>query len=246
MSLVVPGSGQLYGGHWSSLAWFLGAGATIACISLLAPYIGQAGAVSLRAVTMIFLSIVSAEHAKRLLEPRLSTRAGRWWQNGNLSVTSVRAVGRGIDVRIEFRLNQSPAALWRVVSNLPNFLTIDPFHEQVIMMRKRPAVGVHLVLLHNAFGRRFCRYGKILSWRDGEQYAFSDLSRAGSSREFPHVFFVSVRPAGGAPLHVKPNSSKLTIRVRGKWTSTWIPAIVGRWWVLLVCREHGRLLRKAL
>lgn len=184
------------------------------------------------------LAVGSAEHAKRLLE----------WGNSS-SRTGVRSRvfsrsrrGRAIDIRLELDWPGSPRELWDRVANLPRFLAIDPFHEQVTLMRDQPAAGVDLALRHNAFGRRFLRFGRILSWREGRGYTFSDLSPRGPRHGFPHVFCIEVQPL--IPSEAK--HSRLTIAVRGKWTSRVIPAAIGRWWVWLVCREHARLLRKGL
>ena len=248
LSLLVPGTGQLYAGSWTCIAWFVAAGVSVAGTILIEPYCGSGGAAAVRVVALILLGIVSAEDAKRLLELGSAARPTRRRSTpaGKLTVTSARTSGRKIDERIEVCLDRSTEDLWNIISDLPTFLTIDPFHEKVVVMRRRPAAGVHLVLQHNALGRRFSRYGKILRWREGEQYAFSDLSGAGQQRGFPHVFFISVQQFNPAPLHASTSGSRLTIRVRGKWTSRLIPARVGRWWVQRVCREHGRLLRKAL
>ena len=133
---------------------------------------------------------------------------------------------------------QSREQLWAQIRDLPRFLTIDPFHDQVTLMRDQPVVGVDLVLSHNAFGRRFLRFGKIIGWREGVGYTFSDLSARGPRVGFPHVFMVSIEP--------QDDVSRLTIRVRGRWTSRLIPVWLGRQWIRLVCREHARLLRKGL
>ena len=111
-------------------------------------------------------------------------------------------------------------------------------------MRDRPAPGVDLLLSHNAFGRRFLRFGRIVAWHDGNGYSFSDLSGRGPSSGFPHVFTVKLSPAGDGP-EAAP-LARLTIHVRGRWTSRLAPAWLGRNWVWLVCCEHARLLRKAL
>jgi hypothetical protein len=128
-------------------------------------------------------------------------------------------------------------------------LTIDPFHDQVTLMRAEPRVGVDLVLHHNVFGLRFLRFGRILSWREGKSYAFSDLSRHDRPREgrrhcgpwqgFPHVFFVEIVPQGA-------DRCQLVITVRGKWTSRLMPVVVAPLWLRWVCIEHARLLMKAL
>jgi hypothetical protein len=157
-------------------------------------------------------------------------------------VAFCRRTGRTIDIAINVNLQQSKEAVWKKVSDLRRFLTIDPFHEQVILMRDEPDVGVHLALRHNACGWRFWRFGKILRWREGSEVAFSDLSRHGRRCGFPHIFFIHLRPENHA---LKPRTV-LTIRVRGKWTSHFVPVAVGRFWIWLVCRDHARLLGKAL
>jgi hypothetical protein len=132
--------------------------------------------------------------------------------------------------------------MWTQIADLDTFLTIDPFHHKVTLMRPAAAVGVDLVLSHNAFGRRFLRFGRILRWHEGREYAFSDLSSKGVRHGFPHVFFVRIEPP---PAHV-PDGCRLAITVRGKWTSRTIPKWLGLCWLRYVCSEHARLLRKAM
>jgi hypothetical protein len=149
-----------------------------------------------------------------------------------------------LDIEFSLDVARSAADLWQLVSDLPQFLSIDPFHDSVTLMRDRPARGVDLVLSHNAFGRRFLRFGRIVSWQEGRGYTFSDLSGRNRRRGFPHVFIVSLSPASD-PSERQP-LTRLSIRVRGRWTSRLAPVCIGRLWVWLVCREHARLLRKAL
>jgi hypothetical protein len=141
-------------------------------------------------------------------------------------------------------LTRSVERLWREISDLPRFLTIDPFHDRIVLMRERPAVGVDLTLWHNAIGVRFPRFGKILAWHEGAGYAFSDISARGPRIGFPHVFTVQIEPltaqGGESPM------SRLTIRVDGRWTSRYVPVWAGRIWIWFVCREHLRLLQKGL
>lgn len=131
--------------------------------------------------------------------------------------------------------------LWRMASDLPRFLTIDPFHARVTLMRPSPAVGVHLALAHRVLGLEIMRFGKLLRWREGQGYAFSDLSSRGPNVGFPHVFFVDVTPSP-----TDPASSRLTIQVKGKWTARWLPAPLIQLWLRTVCHLHARLLRVAL
>jgi hypothetical protein len=234
LSMLIPGAGQLAARSRWSLPWLLATG-ILASVPF---YWGDfEGAVFYVAQGVLFcaMGLCSAEHAKRLCEPCSSQQpSGSAWR--------VRCAlsGRAILARVEGVAPIPAARLWDLAADLPRFLTIDPFHTRVILMRSRPAVGVDLVLLHNAFGLRFPRFGRILRWRPGKEYAFSDLSGCGRGG-FPHVFFVAVEP-----LASDPNASRLIITVRGKWASRWIPPLLGRWWVWYVSREHARLLRKAL
>ncbi len=152
--------------------------------------------------------------------------------------------GRKVDIEISLDLARSAADVWSLISDLPRFLTIDPFHDQVTLMRDQPAVGVDLVLSHNALGRRFLRFGKIIAWREGSGYTFSDLSPRGPKHGFPHVFMINLQPL--VTSDEKLPLTRLTIHVRGRWTSRLVPVGLGRLWVWLVVREHVRLLRKGI
>ena len=243
LSLAVPGAGQLCAGSVSCLAWFLAAGLLASFWIVLDQGNWNAALICGQFVTLMLLGVCSAEHAKRLLEP--AARPGRMGMRERVCKSSRR--GRAIEIRIELDVPLSAAELWNRVAELPTFLTIDPFHERVVLMRDKPAAGVDLVLWHNGFGRRFARFGRILSWREGQGYMFSDLSPRGPRRGFPHVFCIAIEPIGDED-RLKPGlqRSRLIIAVRGKWTSHVVPVFVGRWWIWLVCREHARLLQKGL
>jgi hypothetical protein len=243
LSAVVPGTGQLAARSWSCLTWFAATAVVLAAFSLANQVLqGSGWLAALQVIVGLGLCLASAEHAKRLLEARRR-------RHENI-VTSARvhcAGGSGRQVRADIQLTVARSAedLWEIVRDLPTFLTIDPFHETVTLMRDRPAVGVDVVLAHNAFGRRFLRFGRIVAWRERFGYALSDLSARGPRIGFPHVFTIQVEPLEEA-LRGAPPTSQLTIRVRGRWTSRWVPTWIGRWWIELVCHEHCRLLRKGL
>jgi len=241
LSACVPGAGQLAARSWTCLPWF----AAVACLVGAFTYFGQlaGGAAWLVAAQFgagIVLCLVSAEHAKRLLEPR----RGRNSQVVSAKVSCAGGQRRSVDIVIELIVKRSAESLWQQIRDLPRFLTIDPFHEEIILMRDSPAVGVDLTLSHNAFGWRFLRFGRILAWRENSGYTFSDLSPRGPRTGFPHVFKVQIEPLP-MPLDGPP-MSRLTIRVRGQWTSRLVPVWLGRLWIRLVCLEHARLLRKGL
>lgn len=241
LSAIVPGAGQLAAGSSSCLAWFLTAGLWAG----VAGRITHGGGDNSHWLMLSFLvgagmlfCLASAEHAKRLLEPRGDRKS---------AVESCRVwcspiVGRQLETMIELEISRSREELWKLVGDLPRFLTIDPFHDEVTLMRDQPAVGVDLVLSHNACGRRFLRFGKIVHWREGQAYTYSDLSPRGPRVGFPHVFLVRLDDIASPPANLP--LTRLTVRIRGRWTSPWVPAALGQGWVWLVCREHARILRK--
>jgi hypothetical protein len=252
LSAVVPGAGQLAARSWTCLSWFAAAALVAAVFAQAGPRAeGTVWLVALQLVVGAALCLVSAEHAKRLLETGRNRR--------DAAVTSSRVncaggTGRQVNAEIQLAVARSADEVWEIVGDLPRFLTIDPFHDRVTLMRDRPGVGVDLVLSHNAFGRRFLRFGRIVAWQEKIGYTLSDLSARGPRVGFPHVFTVRIEPLDriteGASADVAADvaqpASQLTIRIRGRWTSRLIPVWVGRQWISLVCREHARLLRKGL
>jgi len=221
--------------RWSGFVWLAAAISLAGGWALVRPGEYVLAADVFKGLSFAALAICCAEHARRSVES-----AG---QAKHLLSRVMCTAGKDRRVRmaIEIDTPYSPQELWAKVSDLPRFLTIDPFHEKIVLMRPAAAAGVHLVLWHNAWGCRFPRFGRILFWREGRGFAFSDLSRAGKKRGFPHVFFVSIDPLPG-----DPSRSRLRIDVRGRWTSRWIPPWIGQHWVSQVCKDHARLLSKGL
>ena len=249
-SLIVPGAGQLLARSPSCIVWFLATALFVGGWSVGTGdglRNGRDGADPQRLAQfggLLVLGLLSAEHARRLQSARATGRLPWTPTAGNRSrVRTAAARGRQLRVTMEVAVDRPAEVLWQRISNLPVFLTIDPFHEQVVPAGK-PGTGVHLTLTHLVLGARLERFGKILRWTEGSGYAFSDLSRRGAGRGFPHVFFVAIEPLPGDSSQ-RPRC-RLSICVRGKWTSRWIPVCLGRLWVQGICREHVRLLRQAL
>jgi hypothetical protein len=132
--------------------------------------------------------------------------------------------------------------VWTLVGNLRHFACIDPFHQRILVLGPELKPGVELAIQHGALGISWVRFGRLLYWREGEGYAFSDLSPRGPGRGFPHVFTVEVSPAGPG----EARRARLTIHVRGRWTAHWLPRWVRQLWLQSVCTAHLRLLRLAL
>ncbi len=228
LSLLMPGAGQLWLGRWTGLA-YLGAVGVLASRPEMAPgwVWGAAG---------VALTLLSAERAKRRLEVERGERSGR---RSESRVIDRDAPGRGIDLTIEVALDRPLAEVWVRMADLAEFVTIDPFHSRIIVMDEPLRPGATLAIEHRAFGWRFFRFGRLLWWREGVGYAFSDLSPRGRSGFFPHVFtFAADEQSDGR--------SRLVVRVRGLWTSRRWPRWVGRGWFRYVAHEHARLLRKTL
>jgi hypothetical protein len=102
--------------------------------------------------------------------------------------------------------------------------------------------GVAIALEHRVFGVKFLRFGRLLRWREGRGYTFSDLSGRSEGRGFfPHVFDFAVEPSASAGEGV----TRLIVGIRGLWTSR-LPRWAGLWWFRYVSREHARLLKDAL
>lgn len=243
LSACVPGAGQLAARSWTCVGWFAAAGILVAGWTIAGQFLESWAAwmLPLQVGAGMALCLLSAEHARRLLEGRSGSNRSETLAS---PICHFQSKGRKLDIEFSLDVSRSPADLWNLVSDLPRFLTIDPFHDQVTLMRDQPAKGVDLVLSHNAFGRQFLRFGKIIAWREGSGYTFSDLSPRGPKRGFPHVFMIQLQPL--SPADAANPRTRLTVHVRGRWTSRVAPAWLGRLWVKLVCREHARLLRKGL
>ncbi len=236
MSLVVPGAGQLFAGSWSCLIWFVMAGCLIA---LLSPSQLEEKSTFLQISVLALFSIVSAEHAKRCLEP-CSTSNKR--QASKSYVTCQVNSNRSVKLDIQIEIARPFQEVWRDISDVKHFIQVDPFHIRLETNDSQIKQGTTFRLMHRAFGIQFLRVGKILKWEDEQGYAFSDLSSSGGSGMFPHVFFVSISPANKSE---EPNNCTcLKVQVRGKWTSPYLPRLLIQFWLRYVCHEHARLLAK--
>jgi|GEM_PF-2430739 len=235
LSLLAPGAGQLYARQWSCVPWFLATG-LIATLAACGNAYAWSASAWIQFLSLAVLGLASAEHAKRCLEP---SRRPRGAPAVPTRVRCSRLRGAIVDLQIELEVPQPPAEVWAVVRDMPRFACVDPFHQRVIVLGPALKPGVELVLEHCAFGIRFRRFGRLLSWHEGRGYGFSDLSARGPGQGFPHAFFVTVTAAGLG----KAERTRLLLRVRGKWTSRFVPLWLGQWWLRYVCAEHARLLR---
>ena len=223
-------------GSTTALAWFTVAALATALFVPLESDSSNRWIYCLQVPLWFGLCLASAWHARRLLERPAPWRASR---RSQASVKCRGGQGRAIKANIHIQTSTSAAELRRRVRDLENFLTIDPFHERITLMREVPAAGVDVVLHHDAFGRRFDRFGRILWWREGEGFAISDLSPRDPRRGFPHIFTYRIQAHD-------EHSATLSVEITGRWTSRWIPTWLGRVWIKCVCRYHATLLAGAL
>ncbi len=234
MSLAAPGAGQLWAGHWSCVLWMSAAAALAVGWSFVEHGPGHSLGWVVAALSLAWLS---ARHAKRLFEGDAGDAHRLPGLVSRVSCSPPR--GRAVAVRLEIDIPRPPSTVWPFMADAPRFLCIDPFHEKVIPMRAKLGAGVDLAIEHSTFGFKSMRFGRLLRWREGQGYAFSDLSARGRHRGFPHVFFVDLEPLNQGA------ACRLVIDVRGKWTSPWIPPRMSAWWLCWVAGEHARLLRAA-
>jgi hypothetical protein len=132
-------------------------------------------------------------------------------------------------------------AVWGQMRSFTHFVGLDPFHGPI----RTPdgstpsAAGVPIILGHKFGPLRLDRVGRILRWREGCGYSFSDLSRGGRTTGFPHIFTYDLRGRGSS-------ASRLTITIRGHWTARWMPASVIQLWLRWVLGHTMHTIRNRL
>jgi hypothetical protein len=126
------------------------------------------------------------------------------------------------------------AAVWNRMSDFAWFVTLDPLHARVSLSDNTPGAGVSLVNVHR-FGLIYIeRVGRILWWKEGVGFCFSDLSARGRRVGFPHVLSYRIVPCNA-------ERCRLCALVRGRWTLTWLPRPLARAWLRWV---QGLTMRK--
>lgn len=135
-------------------------------------------------------------------------------------------LGRGgrVDCSASVPLDLPAGSVWGQLRDFRRYASHDFFHHEVRVEGGVPRRGARLQLSHRFGCFRVERVGRILLWREGEGFAFSDLSRRGRGRGFPHVLILHVQPVG-------PTRSTLHLRVRGRWTAGWVPLLARRAWL---------------
>ncbi len=143
-------------------------------------------------------------------------------------------------VRVEGSVDVPLAAddVWRRMAHAEQFLCMDPLHREVRAVGgERIGPGSAIVIKHRLLGVGPDRVGRMLRWREGRGYVFSDLSARGLRTGFPHVCSYDVAPLG-------PKASRVTIGARGRWTTAWTPRWLIKawlWWVVRSTEDEVRL-----
>jgi hypothetical protein len=145
-------------------------------------------------------------------------------------VTRVR-VRRSLAVDCHATLNLPLPAIsvWGQIRDFHRFASQEFFHDNIRIEGEIPRQGAAIQMTHRFFLFATERKGKILYWREGEGYSFSDLSLSGCRKGFPHVFTYRIEPQG-------ETQTLLHIEVRGKWTAK-IPRWIAWFWLRWVFRQ---------
>ena len=133
------------------------------------------------------------------------------------------------------------SAVWGQMRCFTEFVGLDPFHGPIRTSDGSPAdsAGKIIILGHRFGPLHLDRIGKILLWKEGVGYSFSDLSRGGNHAGFPHVFTYKL---SGRNVGI----CRLTIIVRGEWTATFLPSILIRRWLIWVLGHTMHTVRNRL
>jgi hypothetical protein len=135
--------------------------------------------------------------------------------------------GGAVDCRAALEIPLSATAVWGQLRDFHRYAQQDFFHAELMLETGFPKAGARLTLCHRYAGIRVNRIGRILVWREGIGYSFSDLSKRGPRAGFPHIFSFRIEPTA-------ENSCRLHIRVRGLWTAKWIPVWAVKLWLIWV------------
>ena len=132
-----------------------------------------------------------------------------------------------VDCRAAVPLSVPARRAWGQLRDFRRYASHDYFHADVRVAGGVPRAGAAVRLTHRFGCFRVERTGRILRWREGDGWAFSDLSRRGPRSGFPHVFAARVEPAGD-------RRSTLHLTVAGRWTAEWVPLWARRLWLAWV------------
>jgi hypothetical protein len=145
-----------------------------------------------------------------------------------------------VDCSATIRLNLPAASVWGQLRDFRRYASQEYFHRDIRVAGGVVRQGARLRMLHAFAGISAERTGRILRWREGEGFTFSDLSLKGPHSGFPHVLSLRIES-------VDADVSVVHVCVRGRWTARWIPAFARRIWLFwvfayVVARTRNELL----
>ena len=151
------------------------------------------------------------------------------------------AIDRGWHVRLSgaFELEMNADSAWRSLRDFRRFACQDMFHSSVRLETSEPRTGSSLILDHRLLGIGFVRAGRILHWREGRSYAFSDLSCRDPRKGFPHVYIYSLIP-------IDDSNCRFRLEVRGRWTARFLGRALTRSWLAWIMLKTTQSIRNAL
>jgi hypothetical protein len=152
----------------------------------------------------------------------------------------IRIGPRGaVDCCALLHLPLSATSVWGQIRDFPRYAQQDFFHADIKIAGDLPRAGAAIELTHRYCGLRFARVGRILVWKEGVGYSFSDLSPRGPKAGFPHIFSYRLEA-------MTPSQCRLEIRVRGLWTARSFPRALARLWLWWVFSHVVRSVRNEL
>ena len=123
---------------------------------------------------------------------------------------------------------------WGQLRDFHRYAAHDHFHAGFSIEGDVPRAGARLTIEHRYGPFRLQRVGRIVRWREGDGYAFSDLSSRGPRHGFPHVMSLRVADT--------PDGCIVVVRVTGRWTTPTPRWMTRLWlaWVLLSITQRTR------
>src|SRR5437868_5254284 len=91
-----------------------------------------------------------------------------------------------VDAAADLSLPMQAATAWGQMRDWRRFMIIDPLHVRVRVLDERKGrqnlspAGLTLIIEHRFLGIGPNRIGRMLRWREGQGFAFSDLSQMGT------------------------------------------------------------------
>lgn len=150
-----------------------------------------------------------------------------------------------VRLQATFELPMAAEHVWSELRDFERYACQDLFHKRVVFAQQGPksevgaGAGADFALEHRFLGVGFWRAGRILKWRPGRGYAFSDLSLRDKRLGFPHTYEYDVVASGR-------ERSRFRLHVNGQWTARFIPFPVIEFWLGCILLKTALSIRNSL